>query len=112
MSREDHATLLAAGASELLPAGPGSGGFVTEVGVRWAAAILLSRAFSLDLHENVRFYAELLLPSLSSGRHLAVLQWDIGHPFFGYVTSQLFLNVSVVLSCSKLHGMMGMLDHN
>lgn len=52
--REDHEAMLAAGASSLVPAGPGSGGFVTELAVRWAAVILLSRSFSLDLDELVR----------------------------------------------------------
>ncbi|KAL2620874.1 hypothetical protein R1flu_001079 [Riccia fluitans] len=52
--REDHGAMLAAGASSLMPAGPGSGGFVTESSVRWAAVILLSRSFSLDLDEAVQ----------------------------------------------------------
>ncbi|KAG6541758.1 hypothetical protein Mapa_016770 [Marchantia paleacea] len=64
--REDHEAMLAGGASKLMPAGPGSGGFVTESAVRWAAVILLSRSFSLDLDEVVQ---------LDSGPSIALVPW-------------------------------------
>ncbi|PTQ28888.1 hypothetical protein MARPO_0152s0006 [Marchantia polymorpha] len=64
--REDHEAMLAGGASKLMPAGPGSGGFVTESAVRWAAVILLSRSFSLDLDEAVQ---------LDSGPSIALVPW-------------------------------------
>ncbi|KAJ7552070.1 hypothetical protein O6H91_06G040400 [Diphasiastrum complanatum] len=67
--REDHEALIAAGASELMPVGTGSGGFITEAAVRWAAVILLSRAFSLDLEEQVQGPVEFY------GRSIALVPW-------------------------------------
>ncbi|CAM6014918.1 unnamed protein product [Sphagnum balticum] len=50
--REDHQAMIAAGANKLFPDGQGSSGFITEKAVQWAAVMLLSRAFSLDLQEE------------------------------------------------------------
>jgi hypothetical protein len=44
--------MIAAGANKLFPDGQGSSGFITEKAVQWAAVMLLSRAFSLDLQEE------------------------------------------------------------
>ncbi|KAI5064839.1 hypothetical protein GOP47_0019534 [Adiantum capillus-veneris] len=48
--KEDYEVMLAAAANGLLPLEPKKNLVVTEVSTRWAASILLSRAFSLDLN--------------------------------------------------------------
>jgi hypothetical protein len=52
-SREDHEAMLMAGADVLAPSGHASTGFITESAVRWAASILLSRSFFLNLQDEV-----------------------------------------------------------
>lgn len=50
--KEDYKAIVVAGASALVPFTSGSNSFITETSVRWAASILLSRAFSLDLNKQ------------------------------------------------------------
>ncbi|KAH7279877.1 hypothetical protein KP509_37G041900 [Ceratopteris richardii] len=47
--REDYEALVAAGGNFLFPPEKSIDAIVTEISTRWAASILLSRAFSLDL---------------------------------------------------------------
>lgn len=52
--REDHEAVLLAGAERLVPRGHGSEPLsITETAVQWAATILLSRSFSLNLQNQV-----------------------------------------------------------